>query len=34
MKSSETTNFDWKDILFGLVGSTIVVVLLQVFTSV
>lgn len=33
MKNSETNRLDWKDMLFGLIGSTIVVVLLQLFTS-
>lgn len=31
MKNSEMYQFDWKDLLFGLVGSTVFVVLLQLF---
>lgn len=34
MKNNETYHFDWKDCLFGLLGSTICVVLLQLFTNI
>lgn len=34
MENDDMIRFDWKDLVFGLLGSTIFVVLLQVFTGI
>lgn len=33
MKDDETYKLTWKDVLFGLVGSTVFIVMLQLFTG-